>query len=53
MPAQRWEYTMTYVPGDFQPAPATLENLNALGLKGWEMVAVDDRRAWFKRPLED
>ena len=42
---QRWEYTREIVDGMFYT------NMNKLGKEGWEMVAIYEGQAYFKRPI--
>lgn len=44
----QWEYTVKLVPS--APEDKAAEAFNELGKEGWELVSVDDRRAYFKRP---
>lgn len=39
-----WQYLQVHVK-DLRP-----DRLTELGSEGWELVAVDDNTAWFKRP---
>lgn len=40
----KWEYYETYLP--------SIQETNKLGGEGWELVTVDDKWYYFKRPLE-
>src|SRR5437764_4700819 len=48
-----WEYRVLPIePPDRRDWPGRLERFfNALGGEGWELVAVDEQRAIFKRPI--
>lgn len=46
-PAIQWEYTAKLVTGYPEASPAIFTDL---GVQGWELVAVADGRAYFKRP---
>ena len=45
--ATQWEYVM-YGLGNSEQGPQGF--MNELGTKGWELIAVNDGRAYFKRP---
>lgn len=43
----KYEYTIAYLINTQQP----VEQMNALGAEGWELVSVSDLHAFFKREI--
>jgi hypothetical protein len=42
---QKWEYKVIYT--------NSMEEIQELGEQGWELVAVDNRTCYFKRPVPE
>jgi hypothetical protein len=55
MVLQRWEYLVVALHRSLNmsnPEAAARELLDSVGAEGWELVAVDDLNAYFRRPKE-
>jgi len=49
---QKWEYDWEWVNDEFHNSTLRrVSGLKTMGQDGWELVAVYDGRAYFKRPI--
>lgn len=49
---KEWEYLVSFVPMIVAYAPDEIaEAFDSLGKSGWELVSVDNGKAYFKRPV--